>query len=311
MRLASAFAEKRGSEDRMSEIGYASDLQLQLARKIVQQIHDGSIRPGEHLREIELSKEFSVSRTPLRAALSYLTNHGLIEKRAHQGFFVAAAKPDYPKMFPSIPKTDDEQIKECIAKDWFIGTIDQEVSESEIRGRYGLGRLTAQRILNSLSMDGVVTRMPGYGWQFQPTLNSVKAHDESYQFRLIIEPQAIRSPDFSLSIAGAEALRENHNRALEAREEDLSIAELFQLDANFHSFIAECSGNRFILESITKQNQLRRLLEYNSLINAGRLRASCMEHLEILHCLTKNKQDTAAELMQVHLKKAQRARPDF
>lgn len=288
-----------------------SDLQLRLARKIVKRIHEGSIGYGEHLREIELSKEFGVSRTPIRAALNFLTGLGLIEKRANRGFFVIAEKSDCLPMLQDLPKTDDEQIKEAIAKDWFDGRINKEVSEGEIRSRYALGRLTAQRILNNLSEEGIVSRMPGYGWQFEPTLNSAKAHDESYDFRLIIEPGAICSSHFVYDVSGGDTLRERHETVLNAREVDLTSAELFRLDADFHSFIATCSRNRFVIQSISQQNRLRRLLEYNSLINTGRLKGSCMEHLEILDFLVAKKNERAAKSMKVHLEKAKRAGPDF
>ena len=288
-----------------------SDLQIRLARNIVQRIYEGSIENGAHLREIELSKEFAVSRTPVRAALRYLTEHGFVEKRTNRGFFVTAEREDCVPLLQGLPKTDDEQIKETIAKDWFEGNIEKEVSESEIRDRFKLGRLTAQRILNSLSDEGVVSRMPGYGWQFEPTLNSSKAHDESYEFRMIVEPEAISSSTFVFDKAAADALRERHEQVLEAEEEDLNAANLFRLDEDFHNFIASCSRNRFVAQAINQQNRLRRLLEYNSLVNTGRLRGSCMEHIEILDWLAAKKFRKAAEAMKSHLQKAKEAGPDF
>jgi len=218
---------------------------------------------------------------------------------------------DCQAFLDNLPRTDDEKIKESIAKDWFDGTITKEVSEGEIRRRYGLGRLTTQRILNSLSEDGIISRMPGYGWQFEPTLNSSEAHDESYDFRMIIEPSGIRSSTFRYDRSGGDILRAKHELIIDSHESDWHSVDLFRLDADFHNFVAQCSRNRFIIQAVQQQNRLRRLLEYNSLLNTGRLMGSCLEHLEVLDNLEKNDQEHAASAMTVHLEKAKDAGPDF
>lgn len=129
----------------------ASDLQLQLARQIAENIISGGLQSGQHLRETELSATLNVSRSPVRAALGLLFSEGLVDKEANRGFFVRAAHDDFLAFLDRLPKTDDEIIKEAIARDWFEGAVPKEMSEGEIRKRYSLGRLTAQRILNSLS----------------------------------------------------------------------------------------------------------------------------------------------------------------
>ena len=44
--------------------------------------------PGDMVSEIETSKEFSVSRTPIRDAFKTLANEGLLEVKPHIGTFV-------------------------------------------------------------------------------------------------------------------------------------------------------------------------------------------------------------------------------
>jgi len=289
----------------------ASDLQLQLVRQLAQAISDGTMKKGEHLRETELCRMFEVSRSPVRAALSRLEEVGLVKKEANRGFFVADASDRGKVFLASLPKTDDEQIKEAIAKDWFDGQIDQEVSEGEVRRRYGLGRLTTQRILNALADDGIVSRMPGYGWQFEQTLNSMQTHDESYDFRLVIEPSGILSATFQYDATAGANLRKSHKEIIVGRETEWTAAQLFSLDADFHEFVAKCAQNRYILHAVRQQNRLRRLLEYNSLLNTGRLKASCLEHLSILDALEKGDCAAAAGAMMRHLQAAKDAGPNF
>lgn len=51
-------------------------------------ILSGEVRPGEQLRERELSERLGVSRTPLREALNQLEREGLVESQPHRGYFV-------------------------------------------------------------------------------------------------------------------------------------------------------------------------------------------------------------------------------
>lgn len=289
----------------------ASGLQLQLAGKIARAISEGAIKKGDHLRETALSEMLRVSRSPVRAALGLLLNADLVQSQANRGFFVTADKAACEAFLETLPKTDDEKVKEMIARDWFEGNISKEMCEGDIRKRYGLGRLSTQRILNSLSDDGVVSRMPGYGWQFQPTLNSSQAHDESYDFRLVVEPQCILIPTFRFDSAAGFALRERHMRVIHFSEVARSAADLFALDEDFHNFIAKCSGNRFLIQAVLQQNRIRRLLEYSSLLNTGRLKGSCLEHLEILNELERGDLKKAAYAMTGHLQKAKDAGPNF
>jgi DNA-binding GntR family transcriptional regulator len=288
-----------------------SDLQLKLARQIITLIGDKALPAGTHLKELELADKFNVSRSPVRATLDYLETLNLVERRENRGFFLKKSARDCEGLPFNIPKTEDDKICELIAKDWFENNISKEISETEIRKRYSLGRLTASKILQKLTDQGVVSRQPGYGWRFEPTLNSSSAHDESYDFRILTESRSILLPTFKLNNAAAERLRERHNLVLNSRDTGWDISELFKLDVDFHKFIAECSGNRFIIDAIERQNKLRRLVEYMSLIDTGRLADSCLEHLQILDALQGNKAKLASHLMAEHLQSAKALGPSY
>ena len=287
-----------------------SDLQVRLARRLLQLMLDGELKPGEHLREVELSERFSVSRTPVRATLAFLEGLGALEKIENKGFFVHVGGAAVLKIVEQLPKEDDEKIREQIAKDWFDGKIAREVSEGEIRTRYNLGKMTASRVLAALAEEGVVSRMPGYGWQFEPTLNTSAAHDESYDFRMIVEPNGILSNGFELDPVKAQSLRKRHEQVL-TRKRKIVLGEIIRLDVEFHEFIAKCSNNRFVLQAVAHQNRLRRLMEYHSLVDTGRLTGSCVEHLEILDHLEAGDKEKAADAMRRHLKSAKESAPDF
>ena len=66
--------------------GHTTDRVTQVLREA---ILDGVLAPSTWLRETELAKELSVSRTPVREALSRLSVEGLVTITAHQGAMVA------------------------------------------------------------------------------------------------------------------------------------------------------------------------------------------------------------------------------
>src|ERR1035438_10359793 len=49
---------------------------------------DGEFQPGEHLREIELARQYDVGRNTLRAAFDGLARRGLLVKSRNRGVFV-------------------------------------------------------------------------------------------------------------------------------------------------------------------------------------------------------------------------------
>jgi DNA-binding GntR family transcriptional regulator len=58
--------------------------------RIFEAVLDRRLRPGAHLREVELAKMFGVSRTTVRQALAKLIQVGIVETRPNRGAAVAA-----------------------------------------------------------------------------------------------------------------------------------------------------------------------------------------------------------------------------
>lgn len=59
-----------------------------LIDKLIQDVTDGVLRPGDQLEEAELAARFGVSRTPIREAVRALVDCGLLETRPRKGAFV-------------------------------------------------------------------------------------------------------------------------------------------------------------------------------------------------------------------------------
>lgn len=77
----------------MEEKRQAANLTAQVYQQIRKGILSGNWKPGQALTELALSKQLSVSRTPVREALHQLELEGLIELRPNRGAVVVGICP--------------------------------------------------------------------------------------------------------------------------------------------------------------------------------------------------------------------------
>lgn len=287
-----------------------SKLQREVATRIVQFIRDRDLRPGDHLTELGLADVLKVSRTPVRAALDYLAGLGVVGPGRSRGFEVRAGAPELPDVEAEAGPAEEDQLYIRIAEDYVANRLPDQVVEADLMRRYGVPRGLLVRVLQRMARELVVERNRGHGWTFAPLLRSSQGHDESYRFRLVIEPAAILEPSFRLDAAWAARSRRAHEEILATPPERLSPIRFFEVNADFHEGVAACSGNHFFLQSVQLQNRLRRFLGYSWTYGHERIVASCDEHLAILSALEGGDREWAATLMRRHLELAARLKPD-
>ncbi len=61
--------------------------------QVLEAIHDGHLKPGEHISDTKLAEKYGVSRTPVREALQRLREIGVIEASANRFTRVAVVSP--------------------------------------------------------------------------------------------------------------------------------------------------------------------------------------------------------------------------
>ena len=177
--------------------------------------------------------------------------------------------------------------------------------------RYGVARGALARVLNGLVLDNVIERRSGHGWRFLPALDATQLHEDSYRFRLLIEPACVLEPTFRLDKARAQRLRQIHVELLSDGLEKLSSGKFFELNAEFHEFVASCSRNRFLEQAVIHQNRLRRFFSYIAVFAPERMRVSFSEHVAILDRLMAGEREHAATLLWRHLLGSSRVKPRF
>jgi DNA-binding GntR family transcriptional regulator len=281
-------------------------LQQELADRIIRLIHQDGLAIGARLNENRLAERLAVSRSPIRAALNHLVAEGLLAYRPQRGMELIAhpAAPDAP----ATAAKPQETLLVAIARDRDHGGLGEDISETELMRRYDVPRQTVRDALVLLADLGVIERKAGYGWRFLHLWDDA-ARTESYQFRIVIEPAAIRLPGFTLLPGWADEMRARHEHAIASAWVETSSIAFFEMNAAFHEGLMLASGNRHFHTTIQRQNRLRRLSLYNWKHGFDRVRANHSEHMEILDRIEAGDAEIAATLMRRHLEIAHRNRP--
>lgn len=281
-----------------------------LARQIVAIAQERNLRPGDHLPEQVFSEACGVSRTPVRSAFKILEENKFLKWRPEEGYFLAT---EVTRVAPAaLQRLGDVEnsLAERILTDRTERRIADVQSVSALVRRYEASRNSVLNALKVLSQDGIVTQLPGRAWAFQPMIDSPRAIAESFEFRLLAEPQAILAPGFRLDLKRAGALRSQMEAHLAESGERRTAAEFQRIDVAFHGLIAECSGNRFLRGGLMAHHRLREASRKRVSIPDFRLKQAMEEHLDILDSLERNLFDLAADQMTVHLRRSQIRKPE-
>lgn len=281
-----------------------NELHRSLADRIVRHIRTSAMAEGDHLTEASLQDILGTSRQPIRAALSMLAGQGILEKVPHKGFFLCDPGLAQADAAPPADETSDEAIYLRIADERLSKRLPDRVSENDLMRRLGISRLGLRRVLTRISGEGWIERNEGRGWTFAALIDSVEAYRECYDLRQVIETHGLRAPGFRFDRRILADLRRRQTIVANGGWQKLSQMELFETNSEFHEGLAELSGNRFLLSTVQKLNQLRRLVEYRQTLNTDQVRGQNAEHLGILDALDAGDAAKAADLMWDHLGKA-------
>lgn len=174
---------------------------------------------------------------------------------------------------------------------------------------FDVARSTLRKVLARISNEGWVEQRVGSGWVFLPMIDSPQAYEESYLFRQSVEPAALLSPWFKVDREELVKLRREQEFIVNGGYETMTAIELFEANSRFHETLALWSGNRFVLQTVRRLDQLRRLVEYRQAATRRQARhTQATEHLTILAAIERQDLIEAAGLMRKHLEDARRAK---
>lgn len=281
-----------------------TDLQRDIAARILQHARDEGLDKGDPIRESRLAKKLSVSRTPVRTALNYLCDMAVVEHVPRRGYVLAIPARELPEIERAKASEDDDNIYDRLVDLYFKGQLPTETSEAELMRRLDVERSALQRVLVRLKIEGIIRQRPGYGWHFEPLLRTKEADEESYRFRLLIEPAGLLQPTFKADVDRLGEIRAQQQVLLTQSASTLKSSKVFDANQQFHGALAEFSGNRFIEAAVAQQARMRRLVEYRHYLNVERVRSATQDHILMIDYILDARLDAAAALMTQHIASA-------
>ncbi|MDO5625313.1 MAG: GntR family transcriptional regulator [Pseudomonadota bacterium] len=282
-------------------------LQLRVAREIVALVRRDNRRAGEHLPEVHMAQHIGTSRSPVQAALRHLHRLGVLQQDTNRGYFLAVDAKDWNGAVASLLDSDDPLYLRVV-QDRQSSELPDEVTEAELMRRYDVARSTLRKVLSRISEEGWIEQGVGHGWRFQSMIDSPDAYEESYLFRQSVEPGAILGPSFAFVPLELRQLRAEQQRIVDGGFQTMTPTELFESNSRFHETLAAWGHNRFVLQSVRRINQLRRLIEYRQAARRAARQVQASEHLAILDAIEKQDFALAASLMRQHLDGARRGK---
>jgi len=277
------------------------DLALQLAPQVIEMVRARSMRAGEPLREQTFAQALGVSRSPIRRVFALLAEWNLATQEPNRGYFL---KQDAGEIQASaFPLASDpfEDFYLRVVDDILAGEIPTHFFEAQLLRRYDVPRGQLLKVLNRLAGEAMVERKPGQGWELKDFVHNTKAHIQSYRFRMAIEPAALLEPGYQVNQAAFANARQQQQALIDGGINTLSRAQLFQIGAQFHELIVQCSGNVFFIDALRQQNQLRRFMGYKANIDRSRLVTQCQQHIQLLDLIESGRREEAAQFLWRHL----------
>ncbi|WP_461189994.1 GntR family transcriptional regulator [Arthrobacter sp. Z4-13] len=256
--------------------------------------------PGTRLTERFLAGRPRVSRSPIRKALQELQRDGTVVRTDAGSYVVARTGHDIQLQDSSAEPADDSAYMR-IAGDLLDGALPVRVTENALMRRYQLTRGQVSQLLLRISAEGWIEPVPGYGWEFAPVLTSIKAYEDSYHFRLVVEPASLLEHTFTLDREAVSERMLEQQELVDGRIWTISGSELFNLNTRFHETLVQCSNNDFFIESLARINRLRRLIEYRQALVPERALVRSAEHVALAKLLLAGELKEASSHLRGHL----------
>lgn len=279
----------------------SSTLVQRIVFDIKHKIQLGEITTGSHLSAQKVADDFHVSRSPAREALTLLAEQGVLEQIPNRGFFVIGIADCLTEALDEITATEEPPEYYRLSEDWLNDAIPSEVTEKYLRERYDLTKFQVIDILNRAAKVGWAEPKPGYGWRFLDVAKTPETLQQIYKVRSLIEPAALLENDFAYDLDVLRRLKKEQKDLLSGGIDTLPADVLMKSGIRFHEDLIKLSGNPLYHMILKQLNNMRRLLEYRSMIDRKRLYTQCAEHLRMIELVEEGNNLEAAHLMKRHL----------
>jgi DNA-binding GntR family transcriptional regulator len=171
------------------------------------------------------------------------------------------------------------------------------IDEVKLSQEYGISRTPLREALKVLAAEGLVTMKVRRGAYVTEVSETDLA--DVYHLLSLLESDA----------AGVVAQRatDEQLKELQALHKELESAtgnreKFFALNERFHMRLLEIAGNRWRDQMVADLRKVMKLNRHNSLLKAGRVKESMLEHRAIVEALAKRDAKSAVKRMQEHFR---------
>jgi DNA-binding GntR family transcriptional regulator len=197
------------------------------------------------------------------------------------------------------PRALYEEVAEQLRQRIFQRELEQGswIDEVKLSQEYGISRTPLREALKVLAAEGLVTMKVRRGAYVTEVSETDLA--DVYHLLSLLESDA----------AGVVAQRatDEQLKELQALHKELESAtgnreKFFALNERFHMRLLEIAGNRWRDQMVADLRKVMKLNRHNSLLKAGRVKESMLEHRAIVEALAKRDAKAAVKRMQEHFR---------
>jgi DNA-binding GntR family transcriptional regulator len=217
-----------------------------------------------------------------------------------------AAQHSSPAAAPALPSLGGKKssYRERVADALRAALIAGELLPGEVysaptlAARFGVSATPVREAMLDLAKEGLVDTVPNKG--FRVTAVSEKQLDEYTHIRALVEIPTVVELARTADPVSLEALRPAAREIVQAAASGDLVAYV-EADTRFHLGLLALAGNAHLVEVVGDLRKRSRLYGLTALLEAGRLRASAEEHLELLDALLDRDERAVREVMTRHI----------
>jgi DNA-binding GntR family transcriptional regulator len=171
------------------------------------------------------------------------------------------------------------------------------IDEVKIAHEYGISRTPLREALKVLAAEGLITMKVRRG----AYVTEVSETDLSDVYHLL----SLLESDAAGVVA--QKATDEQIKELQSLHKELEAAannrdRFFALNERFHMRLLEIAGNRWRDQMVADLRKVMKLNRHNSLLKAGRVKESMLEHRAIMEALSKRDARSAVKRMQEHFR---------
>ncbi|MBB2973040.1 GntR family transcriptional regulator [Mesorhizobium sp. RMAD-H1] len=179
----------------------------------------------------------------------------------------------------------------------------QFVSQRELVALTQMPLGAIRELVPRLEAEGLITTIPQRGMQIAPIDFSLVR--DAYQFRLILEKEAVRHFTATASDEAIAAIRDSHEAILKRVETEGTTADIVgdaqSVDWGFHDILIESLGNEIVTNTYRVNSLKIRLIRQELIRIDGHVVPVMHEHLGIIAEIEKRHADAAAVALERHI----------